>query len=284
MTYVVFGATGKLGNLVIDALLARGAAAGDVVAAGRNEDALARLAQRGVKTVPASYDDKGAVARAVEGAEAVLLISGNEPRARAGQHRIVIEAVKAAGATDLVYTSVPKARNTTLFLAPDHKVTEEDIERSGITATILRNNFYTEGYEGDFAKARDAGLIANSVGDARTASAARKDFAEAAAVTLLNREHDGRVYELGGDHAWNYTEFAAAAAEVLGRPVVYEYITPEVEQELQRAAGLDDQAIARLAARSQNVRNGDVDRIGNDLSTLIGRPTTQLIDTLRGWA
>lgn len=283
MTYVVFGATGKLGHLVVDALLARSVAAAHVVSAGRNADALAGLAERGVKTVRASYDDQDAVARAVEGAEAVLLISGNEPRARVEQHRTVIDAAKSGGVKNLVYTSVPKARDTTLFLAPDHKATEEIIEQSGISATILRNNFYTEGYQGDFTKARENGVIVNSVGEGRTATATRKDYAEAAAVALLNREHDGHVYELGGDHAWNYAEFAAAAAEVLGTPAGYEYVTVEVEQERQRAAGLDDATIGRLAIRSQNVRNGDVDRIGTDLSTLIGRPTTPLIDTLRGW-
>ncbi|WP_269330291.1 hypothetical protein [Kineosporia babensis] len=41
--------------------------------------------------------------------------------------------------------------------------------------------------------------------------------------------------------------------------------------------------IARLAMRAQNVRDGVVDRIGNDLSALIGQPTTPLIETLRTW-
>lgn len=283
MTYVVFGSTGKLGHLVIDSLLARGVAPSEIVAAGRNERALAGLGAQGLRIAQVSYDDQEAVARAAVGAEAVLLISGNVPKARVGQHRTVIEAAASARVRNLVYTSVPNARDTTLFLAPDHKATEEIIERTGISATILRNNFYTEGYQSDFGKARETGVIANSVGAGRTATAARADYAAAAATALLEPAHDGQIYELGGDQAWNYSEFAAAASAALGRPVRYDYLTPDQEKEHLRTAGLDDAMVARLATRAANVRDGAEDKRGSDLSALIGRPTTPLAATLESW-
>ena len=48
MTLVITGATGHLGRLVVESLLARGTAPSDIVATGRNVDALSDLAARGV--------------------------------------------------------------------------------------------------------------------------------------------------------------------------------------------------------------------------------------------
>ena len=57
MTIVVTGATGQLGHGVVDALLSRGVEAGDVLATGRNPEALADLAGRGVRTQRLDFSD-----------------------------------------------------------------------------------------------------------------------------------------------------------------------------------------------------------------------------------
>ena len=281
--YVVLGATGKLGGLVVEALMAQGVAAADVLATGRNSAALHDLQSRGVRTASVAYDDVDALPKALDGADAVLLISGSEPGKRVQHHRNVVDAAKAVNVGHLVYTSVPDARRTGLFLAPDHKATEEYIEQQAIPATILRNNFYTEGFLGDFDKARELGVIANSVGDGRTASATRADFAEAAARALLRRDYDGEVLELGGDDAWSYAEFASTASDVLGRPVEYRPLTPDEEAAALRAQGLPEATIQRMALRAEAIRRGDVDARSNDLSGLLGRETAPLAETMRAW-
>ncbi|QKZ17313.1 NmrA family NAD(P)-binding protein [Streptomyces chartreusis] len=283
MTLVVMGATGKLGRVAVRSLIDRGIAPNEIVAVGRNESALQELADQGTTVARVDYSDTEGLRRALDGATAALLISGNEMGVRVEQHRNVIEASVAAGVGNLVYTSVPNARETSLFLAPDHKVTEEIIEKSGISATILRNNFYAEGFQADFTRARDTGLLANSAGEGRVATAPRAEFAEAAAVALAGREWDGKIYELGGDHAWTYAEFAATAAEVLGKPVRYQNLSPEQEAAAAHDAGVDEAIARRISVRNAGIREGAVDRITDDLSTLLGRPTTTLASTMRTW-
>ena len=139
-------------------------------------------------------------------------------RPRLAGHRNVIDAAKAAGVAKLVYTSAPKATTADFALAPEHKATEEAIAASGIPAVILRNNWYTENYAADVTRAAETGVIAASVGDGRVATATRADYADAAAVVLLEDGHLGEIYELGGDIAWDYAELAAAASEVVGSP------------------------------------------------------------------
>ena len=147
----------------------------------------------------------------------MLLISGNENGQRVPQHRRVIDAAVAAGVSLLAYTSAPRATTTDLVLAPDHKATEEAINAAGLPAAILRNSWYTENYRDSFDQARASGLIRNSVGDGQVASATRQDYAEAAAVVITTSGHDGAVYELSGDVAWTFDDFAATAAGRLRR-------------------------------------------------------------------
>lgn len=276
MTIVITGATGQLGALVIDALLRGGTPADEIVGTGRNEQRLAELQERGIRTVVADYSDGAVLEAAFAGADAVLLISGSEVGQRVAQHASVIAAAKAAGVGRLVYTSAPAATSSALILAPEHKATEELIAASGIPATILRNGWYTENYLGTLSQAAASGEIAASVGEGRVASASRADYADAAAVVLVDASHSGAVYELSGDVAWSHAEFAEAAAEVLGRPVTFRSLSPEEHLAALEQAGLDAGTAGFVVALDGNIRDGLLAETSGELARLIGRPTTPL--------
>ncbi len=281
MTILVTGATGQLGRLVIDSLLERGAEPSSIVAGVRDLTKASDIAARGVRTAVVDYDRADTIAVALEGVDSVLLISGSEVGRRTAQHQAVIDAAKAAGVGKLVYTSAPKAPTSDLVLAPEHKATEELIAASGIPAVILRNNWYTENYAGNIAQARETGVVAASVGDGRVASASRKDFADAAAVVLLEDGHLGQAYELGGDVAWTYDELAAAIAEVIGSPVEYRALTAEEHAAALESAGLDAGTVGFVTALDAGIRDGALADTDGTLGRLIGRPTTPLVEGLR---
>jgi NAD(P)H dehydrogenase (quinone) len=284
MSIAIIGATGQLGGHAVDALLERGTPANDILALGRNQDRLAQLAGKGLRTAVVDLDDKEATAASLDGADALVLISvggmsgGLAPRANA------VEAAQVAGVGRLVYTSVLQAPTTRLVIAPDHKATEEIISASGIPATILRNGWYTENQRPDFDSARQRGVIANSIGEGRIASAPRREYGEAIAEVLTTPGHEGQAYELSGDRAWSFAEFAEVAHDVLGSPVRYEILTAEQEhQQLVAASGLDG-ATADLFTRAYaDMRSGALSLTNGDLAKLIGRATEPLSDTLRSW-
>ncbi|MCQ1953701.1 SDR family oxidoreductase [Arthrobacter sp. zg-Y238] len=284
MTIAIFGATGQLGGLTIDALIGRGVAPGDVLALGRNQDRLAEFAGRGLRTARVDLNEAATTAGVLDGVEKVLLISMSEPGRRIAQHTNAVEAAQTAGVRHLVYTSVLNAPTTVLALAPEHRATEELITASGIPATFLRHGWYTQNHRQEFDAARQTGVVANSVGSGRIASAPRRDYAEAAAVVLSTPGHEGKAYELSGDTAWTYTEFAAAAQEVLETPVRYEVLTPEEEQKQLIALGLDEVTAGFLGTLNANMRDGALAPAPGELSKLIGRPTEPLIETMRAWA
>ena len=277
MSYVVTGATGQLGRLVVSALLERGAAASDIVATGRKLESLADL---GVSTAVLDYNDPATIAAALKPGDVLLLVSSSEVGKRVPQHVAVIDAAKAAGVARIIYTSAPAATTTALVLAPEHKATEEALVASGVPFTILRNGWYTENYAAQLAEGRDTGSISLSVGDGRVASASRKDFADAAAVALLDDSLAGQVLELSGDYAWTFDELAAAIAGIVGREVTYTRLSPDEHTAALTGAGLDAGTAGFVVALDGNIRDGLLAVTTGDLSRIIGRPTTPLAEGL----
>jgi len=280
MTLLVTAASGHLGRLVVDALLSRGVPASDVVAGVRTPAKADDLASRGIRVVELDYARPDTLAPAFDGVSRVLLISGTDADRVAG-HRNVVEAARAAGVERLVYTSAPRVDEIDYALGADHKATEEAIAASGLDATILRNNWYTENYLDAVSRAAETGTIVAAVGDARVASASRRDYAEAAALALSGEGWLGGTFELGGDVAWDYDELAAAAAEVLGRPVAYTPVSLEELTAGLQAAGLDAGTAAFVAGIDDAIARGALSQTDGTLARIIGRPTTPLVEGLR---
>jgi NAD(P)H dehydrogenase (quinone) len=277
MTIAVTGATGQLGRLVIDGLQDV-VGGGDLVAVVRNRD---RASDLGVTARVAPYEDVDALRAAFAGVETVVFVSGSEAGARVAQHTNVVRAAEQAGVARVIYTSAPRATDTTLLLAPEHKATEELLRGSSLAWTMLRNNWYHENYAGTLQTAVETGEVVSAAGDGRVASAARADYAAAAVVVASTDGHEGKVYELGGDTAWDFAEFTEAAAEALGRPLTYRAITPQELDARLTEAGLDAGTRGFVVGLDRNIAEGTLAEVSGDLSRLIGRPTTTLVDGLR---
>jgi NAD(P)H dehydrogenase (quinone) len=273
---VVTAATGQLGRLVVEALKAK-VPAGEIVAAVRSPEKAADL---GVAVRKADYSEPETLAAALEGADKVLLISGNEIGKRVAQHRAVVEAAQKAGVAHLVYTSAPKADTSPLILAPEHKATEEIIRESGLTYTLLRNGWYNENYLETIEQAARTGEFIGSSGEGRTSSATRADFADATATVLTSEGHENKTYELSGDVAWTRDELAAEIAKAAGKPVKYTDLTPEQHQAALIDAGLPESAAQFVVALDGDAKDGLIGETNGELRELIGRPTTPIAVTV----
>lgn len=283
MSIVVTGATGHLGRIVVEQLLARGVAAEQVVAGGRRVETLEDLAARGVRTARVDYDDPATIGTVLGEGDTLLLVSGSEVGRRVEQHRAVVEAAVRVGVRRLVYTSV-LGGDTPVVLAPEHVATEAMIRDSGLPATILRNGWYSENYVPALRQAAQTGEVVASVGDGRVASAPRADFAEAAAVVLTEDGHENATYELSGDHAWTHGELADVIGAILGRPVTYRSVPPEEHLAILQEAGVDEPTARFLVTMDANIRDGLLAGTSGELSRLLGRPTTPLADALLPYA
>ncbi|MET4783001.1 hypothetical protein [Glaciihabitans sp. UYNi722] len=166
-------------------------------------------------------------------------------------------------------------------VVPEHRATEALIRASGLHFSLLRNNWYSEGYRATVEKARETGVIEGAAGDGRVASASRRDFAEAAAAVLTGTGHDNTVYELAGDTAWSFPELATIVSEITGRPVEYRNLSVEDYEASLAATGLPADIAGFVAAIDGAIAVGALADASGDLSRLIGRATTPVSETLR---
>ncbi|MEU2824499.1 SDR family oxidoreductase [Streptomyces bacillaris] len=280
MSIVVTGATGELGRLVIDELLAT-VPAGEIAAVVRDEEKAAPLAARGVELRIADYNRPETLAGAFRTGDRVLLISGSEVGKRVAQHTAVIEAAKAAGVAQLTYTGILGGPDADFALADEHKATERLILDSGLPYTFLRNGWYTENYTANLAPVLAHGAVVSNAGEGRVASASRADYAAAAAAVVTGEGHLGKAYELSGDTAWSFAEYAALLSEVTGKEIAYDDVPAAVHQEILVGAGLPEGFAAILTDVDEAIGRGRLAGTSGDLARLIGRPTTPLATTVR---
>lgn len=272
---VVTGATGQLGRLVIQSLLTKLPAA-QIVAAVRQPERAADLAELGVQVRQADYTKPATLDAAFHGAEKVLLISSSEVGQRTAQHKNVIDAAKRAGVSLLAYTSLLHADRSPLGLAAEHQATEALLQESGVPHVLLRNGWYTENYLASIPPALQHGAYIGSAGDGRIASAARADYAEAAAAVLTLAGQAGKVYELAGDESYTLAEFAAELSKQAGQSIPYVNLPEADFKAALVGAGLPEPLAGLLADSDKGAANGGLFDDQHQLSRLIGRPTTAL--------
>ncbi len=276
---VVTGATGHLGRLVI-AMLLKKRPASEIVAVVRNRDKAGDMASWGVQMRVADYNQPEAWDAALKGADKVLLISSSEVGQRVRQHRSVIDAAKRQGVKLFSYTSILHADTSPLKLAYEHKETEAMIRAAGIPYAFLRNSWYTENYTVGIPDVLARGAVYGCAGNGRIASAARADYAEAAANVLTAEDQAGRIYELAGDTAYTLAELAAEISRQSGRSIVYVNLAEAEYRSVLEKAGLPDAIAALYADSDTGISKGALFDGSRQLSRLINRPTTSLAESV----
>ncbi|MFU0910848.1 SDR family oxidoreductase [Kluyvera intermedia] len=276
----ITGATGQLGQLVLDDLL-NTTAAQQLAAIVRNPAKAQALSQRGVAVRQADYNDEAALTAALQGVDKLLIISSSEVGQRAPQHRNIINAAKAAGVKFIAYTSLLHADKSPLGLADEHITTEKMLADSGIPYALLRNGWYTENYLASAPPALEHGVFIGAAGEGKIASATRADYAAAAARVISEEGHAGKVYELAGDHGWTLSELAAELSKQSGKNVVYQNLSQADFAAALKSVGLPEGLADMLADSDVGASKGGLFDDTHTLSKLIGRPTTSLADSVK---
>lgn len=280
MSIVVTGATGRLGRIVVEQLLERGASPQDVVATGRDVARLRALAEQGVVTRPADFTDQEQLEAAFAGAEKVLVVSTTTVGERFDKHRRAIDAAHAAGAAQIVYVSAVNADTARMRLADEHRRTEQYLRAGDAPFTILRNGWYLENYADQLPVVRAHGAVLGAAGDGRVSAASRADLAAAAAAVLLEDDHLTATYELGGA-PFTLSELASVIGEEVGRPVEYVDLPEASFAEALVEAGVPLEMATLLADADTGLGRGELFTESDDLERLIGRPPTSLREVVR---
>ena len=270
----VTGVTGRLGGRVARLLAAAGAEQRLVV----RDPSRAPLLS-GATVAEASYLDRDAVRRALDGLDVVLMVSAAEAEDRLDEHRAFVDAAADAGVRHLVYISFfGAAPDATFTLARDHHVTEQHIEQSGMAWTHVRDNLYA-----DFipALAGADGVIRGPADDGRVSAVAQDDVAAAVTAVLLDpAPHEGRTYSLTGPEALTLSEAAATMSRVLGRPCTFVDETVEEAYASRASYGAPGWQLDAWVSTYTAIASGELAAVTGDVERLTGHVPMSLADLL----
>ena len=267
-TIAVTAASGHLGHAIVKALIAQG---GDntVIAIARTPENAKGL---GVEVRQGDYNDRASFEAALNGVDAVLLVSGmDEPAKRIGQHRNVIEAAKTAGVRKIVYTSVQGPDDNSSFapVVESNRQTEQDVRDSGLEWIVGRNGIYIEPDIEYIDTYKASGEIANCAGDGKCGYTTRDELAYAYAKLLLGDGHNGQVFNLHGE-SLTQTELAGYLNQAFGTSLVYRAMSVE-DYRQDRINELGEFIGSVIAGIYTGIRDGAFDNASN-YADAAGRP------------
>lgn len=218
---LVTGATGRIGREVVELLVEAGV---PVRALTRQPDATLPAA---VEVVTGDLTESGSLDAALTGVGAVFLVWTAPPATvPAAVERI------AAHARRIVFLYSPHQTPHPFFQQPNpmadlHAGIERRIAATGLESTILRPGMFASNAVAWWAPAvLGDGTVRWPYGAAETAPVDDRDVAAVAARTLSDDGHAGD-HVLTGPESLSQAQQVAVIADVLGRPVTFEELSPE---------------------------------------------------------
>ena len=274
---LVSGASGQLGRLTAELLLAAGA---EPILVTRTPEAVADL---GCDTRVGDYGEPDSLRDAYAGAERVLLISSPDLETRTEQHRAAIAAAASVGVRHVVYTSGlnPEPPNPAVISA-SHYATEQALAASGLAWTVLRDSLYSEYQVPEAAQAIAAGTLTHNRGDGQIAYVSRRDCAAVAAAVLTGSGHEGHVNDVTGPELFTAGALAALYSELGGREVRDDPVDDEAFTEMLAGAfgGSGDEharyGAELVASFGRSIREGYMASRSDAVERLTGRPPRTL--------
>jgi NAD(P)H dehydrogenase (quinone) len=219
---IVSGASGNLGGLTVDELLARGVPASRLILVSRTPDELGKYKDLGASIRFGDFTKPESLPAAYAGGTRMLLISvgGNGEVTATDLLKRAIDAAKGVGVKHIAYTSyVGITRGDVAGRAADHQATEEALKASGLAWTMLRNSIYMHGLIGQATRMVADGRAVIPPNESTIGYVTREDCARAAAAVLSTPGHENKAYDITGPELLGVRATAAVASAVTGKAI-----------------------------------------------------------------
>ena len=263
MTIVVTGATGNVGRPLVSELAAAGAR---VRAVTRKPEAAGF--PDGVEAVYSAVD-------ALPGATTVFLNS----RALGGELADVVALARRSGVTKLVALSAINAdddfsRQPSRFRGDRNKEVEQLAVDSGLDWVSLRPAVFASNFVGMWsAQVRAGDVVGGPYAAASAAPIVETDIAAVAAQALLTDELVGQRIPLTGPQALTNSELVETIGTVLGRPLRYLEVPPDVVRQRFIGLGLGAEFADAYAAMLADALDKPA-LVTREVEKITGRPAT----------
>jgi len=264
---LITGASGNVGKTV----------AQEVAKSGAKHRAMYRSATEaakapaGTETAIADFARPETLGAALNGVESVYLVCSPIPELVQLESNMIDMCV-AAGVKHVVQSSALGAGDYDKSFPSWHRRVEDKLRSTRLTWTILRPNSFHQNVAAFFAPTiHSQGVFYSSMRDAKNSFIDVRDIAVVAAKALAGGEHAGKIYELNGPEAIDYTELARKISKVAGREVKYLDIPMEAQKKAMLKQGMPEWQVTALLDLQQYYLNGKGGETDGLLQKLLGR-------------
>jgi uncharacterized protein YbjT (DUF2867 family) len=278
---LITGATGMIGSLLTDALVARGVEFSVMLRPGDSGDRIA--GKPGVTSTEGDFDDPTSLRRALDGVDRAFLLTNSSERVEAQQVAFV-EAAQAQRVGHVVYLSQLAAdqRSPDRFLRY-HGAVEAALMDSTVGWTFVRPNLILQAYL-PFAAAIAQGVLQAPIGDAAVSVVDARDIAAVAAAALTEDGHVGETYTVTGPAAVTHAEIATEFGNAMGRPVRFESVPPEAFLAALTGAGMPEWQAEGLVEDYAHYDRGEASAVSADVAQLTGTSARSLHEFAHDYA
>jgi uncharacterized protein YbjT (DUF2867 family) len=249
----VVGATGAQGGGLVRAILADKSRAFTPRAITRKPDSekARELTKLGVEVVAADLDDIASITKAFAGAHGAFCVTSYwehfSPEKELAQAKALAQAAKSAGVAHAIWSTLEDTRKRVPVEDPrmptlkdKYKVPHWDAKGeadqyfvdAGVPTTMLKTSFYWDNLVNigmGPKKGEDGKLVfVLPMADKKLPGMAVEDIGKCAyGVFKRDAELIGKTVGIAGEHLTG-EQMATALSKVLGQPVAYKYVPPEI--------------------------------------------------------
>jgi uncharacterized protein YbjT (DUF2867 family) len=263
---LITGATGNVGSLVVERLIALGDR--PRVFARDPEKTRARYGDR-VDVFLGDLADAATLKPALTGAHAFLLVnSGPELSAR---DEAAARAAIAAGVKHLVKLSSYDAREQNIGTGVWHAQGESAIRASGIPFTFVQPSGFMSNALFWARSIKAEGVVRSVTGDGKIPFIHSQDIAEVTTAALTSRAYDGQSLPITGPEALSYAEMTAKISAVIGKRIRYQAISDDEERQRMLERGEAADIVAAHLSIYRAIREGRLATVTDTVERVLGR-------------
>ncbi len=265
-TVLVTGAGGLIGGRVARRLVERGHRV-----RATTRDASKRSAEtRDLEWVTCDLSDPPPNGKLFQGVDRAFLLCPDEAGDPYPVLGALVEAAARSGVGGVVMMTGmgPDRGPTSRF-----RLAERELQGSGRAYSILRPNWFMQTFHTFWRDelVRD-GRLRLPMGTASVSYVDARDVAGCAAALLARDALEGRIFTLTGAEALDHDEAVSRISAAAERPLEYEAVEADAFSEHLRESGVTSEEIGLLAGLFEDIREGHLSPVTNDVAALLGVP------------
>lgn len=265
MNYLITGATGTVGSLVVESLLGRGER--PRVFVRDREKAQARYGDR-ADIFTGDLVDAATLRPALQGADSVLLV--NSGPNLAAHDEAATNVAKAAGVKHLVKLSSYDAREN-VGTGVWHAQGEMAIRRSGIAFTFVQPSGFMSNVLFWAKSIKEEGVVRSCTGDGKIPFIHPRDIAEVATEVLVSGRFQAESLPITGFEALSYGEMAGKIGAVIGKPIRFQAISEEEVGHRMAEHGESEEMIQAHLSIYRSICEGRLATVTQEAERVLGR-------------